>query len=66
MEVYKMRFLRLFGPFCGLMLMVLGMGNVALGDPPLPSIPEIDPASIGGALTLLIGGMLVLSGSRKK
>ena len=42
----------------GVMLVMTAMGGVALAvDPPAP---EMDPSSITGALTLLIGGALML------
>ena len=36
------------------------------GSPPPLATPEIDPGSIGSALTLLIGGAMVLTGRSRK
>lgn len=36
------------------------------GLPTPPGAPEIDPGSMGSALTLLIGGMLLLTGKSRK
>jgi hypothetical protein len=36
------------------------------GVPPSLSVPEIDPGSIGSALTLLIGGAYWLTGRSRK
>lgn len=49
---------------CGLMLVVAALAVTALaGGPPFPGqVPEIDPASIASAVTLLIGGMLMFRG----
>jgi hypothetical protein len=51
-----------------LMLAVIVLAGSAYaggGPPPLPA-PEIDPGSIGGALTLLIGGAFLLTGRSRK
>jgi len=48
---------------------VLAIASVAQAIPPPPtSVPEIDPSMAAGALTLLVGGVLVLAGrgGRKK
>jgi hypothetical protein len=47
---------------CGLLLMVAALGAPALaneGDEGV--VPEIDPGSMAGALTLLVGGTLMLT-----
>jgi hypothetical protein len=51
---------------CGLAL-VLGVcaSTAFAGGPPLP-VPEIDPGSIAGALTVLTGGMLMLTDRLRK
>ncbi len=36
----------------------------ALATPPFQT-PEIDPGSLGSAVTLLIGGMMILTGRRR-
>ncbi|MCC6493154.1 MAG: hypothetical protein IT424_09040 [Pirellulales bacterium] len=54
-----------FITFAGYALLVVGLGNVALAAPPLPT-PELDAGSIGSAITLAIGGVLVLSGRRSR
>ena len=46
-------------------LLVLGaLASPAAATPPFPT-PEIDPASLSGALTLLAGGMLILTARRR-
>jgi len=48
-----------------IMLLGIGSGIAALATGPLPS-PEIDPASVGSALALLAGTLLVIRGRRRK
>jgi hypothetical protein len=51
----------------GLALVVLALTSVAHATGPLtPAAPEIDPSSIGSALTLLTGGALLLTGRSRK
>lgn len=38
--------------------------SIVINSPPLIPIPEIDPGSMAGALTLLVGGVLTLTGRR--
>jgi hypothetical protein len=40
------------------------LANIALGTPPT-GVPEIDPASAASALTLLLGGIVVLRGRKR-
>ena len=47
----------------GSMLLLIGMGSFAFGQ---PAAPEINPASAGSALALISGALLVMRGSRKK
>ncbi len=53
---------------CGLML-VLGLmaGTAQAGalPPGTPSVPEIDPSSIMGAMALLSGGIMLLTDRRR-
>jgi hypothetical protein len=51
---------------------ILGLAMIAVGGAVnclacvSPSAPEIDPTSIGAAVTLLAGGLLVIQYRRKK
>ncbi|AGA28859.1 hypothetical protein [Singulisphaera acidiphila] len=45
---------------CGLMLVVAALSNVAWASRDLDA-PEIDPGSIAGAMTLLSGGLMLLT-----
>ena len=47
----------------GFLLLQAGMAGFARGNEP---VPEIDPGSISSALTLLCGGVLILTGRRKR
>jgi hypothetical protein len=52
----------------GLALVVMAIAGSAQatgGGPPLPT-PEIDPGSMGSALTLLLGGAMLLRRQRDK
>jgi hypothetical protein len=50
----------------GLMLVLTAMASHAnAGPPPPPSVPEVDPGSILGALTLLSGGVMLLTDRRR-
>lgn len=44
-----------------LLLLIAAASSSALAGGPLPAAPEIDPGSMGGALTLLTGGVLMLT-----
>ncbi|GAC1334279.1 MAG: hypothetical protein NVSMB14_01340 [Isosphaeraceae bacterium] len=59
-----MKHLRHVGRFLALALIVGAMAGQALAAPPLG--PEIDPGSMGSALTLLIGGVMALTNFRRK
>jgi hypothetical protein len=51
------------------LVLVLGAlaGSTYANDPVNPTpVPEIDPGSIGGALTLLTGGAMMLAGKSRK
>ena len=54
----------------GLMLVLTAMAGFALaggGGPPLTeAVPEIDPGSLGSALSLLIGATLMLARRSRK
>lgn len=58
----------------GTILMAVGIASAAQATvvtplfhvTPVPSAPEIDPAGAFGALTLLLGGLAVVSGRRLK
>jgi hypothetical protein len=54
---------------CGVLLVVSAIAGTALAIPPPPptaGVPEIDPASIGSAMAILAGGLLMLTGRRHK
>ena len=48
----------------GLMLVVAGMAGTAIAGPLPPDVPELDPSSIGSAVTLATGALFVLRGRR--
>ena len=48
----------------GSMLLLIGVGSVALAQP--APAPEISPASAGSALALISGALLVMGGRRRK
>ena len=51
----------------GLAYMIVGSAGVAMaGSPPVPGVPEIDPATATGALALLGGSILVIRARLKK
>lgn len=50
----------------GLLVLVAGIGNVALAGGPVVGAPEIDPGSMASALALLSGGVLILTGRRPR
>jgi len=48
---------------------LLAIGTAIMGiaaGPPLPSTPEIDPATSGSALAVLAGALVILLGRRKR
>lgn len=45
---------------------ILGTAGAALAVPPVASAPEIDPGMATGAISVLVGGALILLGRRKK
>jgi hypothetical protein len=47
----------------GFLLLQAGLAGLALADEP---VPEIDPGSMASALTLLCGGLLILTGRRRR
>ncbi len=49
----------------GLALIVAGISTAAVAGGPNPT-PEIDPGSMGSALTLLVGGAFWLTGKGRK
>jgi hypothetical protein len=48
----------------GLMFVAIGMAHAV--TPTAISVPELDPASIGGGITILVGSLLLLAESRRK
>jgi hypothetical protein len=46
---------------CALLLVVAALGSPALGGEEEPTVPEMDPGTMAGALTLLAGGTLMLT-----
>lgn len=64
----RVAFGRMVGMACsglGLALVVAAFGGLAQAGPPVIT-PEIDPGSMGSALTLLIGGAMLLTGKGRK
>jgi hypothetical protein len=49
---------------CGLLLVVAACATPAFASHDF-SVPEIDPGSMGSALALLAGGLLMLTGRRR-
>lgn len=49
----------------GLLLLLAGMAGAATAGLQA-QVPEVDPASAGGALSLLIGGLLVIRSRKAK
>ncbi len=47
---------------CGLLLVLTACASTAMAA---PSVPEIDPSSIGSALALLMGGLMMLTSRRR-
>lgn len=47
----------------GFLLLQAGLTGFAHGNEP---VPEIDPGSLSSALTLLCGGVLILTGRRRR
>jgi hypothetical protein len=56
-----MKLLRFIRPSLGLCLIVLGLATPVYAGAPLPGVPEVDPASLTGALALLSGGLLMIT-----
>ena len=50
----------------GLAMIVAALAGSASATVPVPQAPEIDPGSMGSALTLLIGGAFLLLGKGRK
>lgn len=44
-----------------------GSASAGAGAPPVycPPVPEIDPGSVAGAMTLLVGGLMTLADKRR-
>jgi hypothetical protein len=57
---------RVARPVVGLSLMIAAMSTVANATNVLITAPEIDPGSIGAALTLLVSGVALVSGKSRK
>jgi hypothetical protein len=52
-------FLLAFAALCG-------SASAGAGPPPdCPAVPEIDPGSVVGAMTLLVGGLMTLADKRR-
>ena len=49
----------------GLVLILTALAGVVQAGGPV-SVPEIDPGTLGSALTLLLGGALVITGRSRK
>lgn len=58
-----MKSLRHVGKFLALVAIIGLTAGIAQAKEP---VPEIDPGSLGSALTLLIGGVMALTGFRRK
>ena len=50
----------------GLALIFSAVAGSAMAFPGLPDVPEIDPSSMMSAMTLFVGGVLMLTGKRRK
>ena len=50
---------------CGLVVVLAALSTGAYAIPPPPATPEIDPGSMLSALTLLSGGLLLITDRRK-
>jgi len=50
---------------CGALFVLAALAVPAFGVDP-PGVPEIDPLSVGNALTLLTGGLLMLTARRRR
>jgi hypothetical protein len=55
--------LRAVATTVGFLLLLAGMTGLARAD---EQVPEIDPGSIVSGLTLLCGGLLILTGRRQR
>jgi uncharacterized membrane protein YphA (DoxX/SURF4 family) len=66
MRVAFGRFARAACVGLGLALVVAALGGSAHAGGPIIATPEIDPGSMGSALTLLIGGAFLLTGRSRK
>jgi hypothetical protein len=58
--------LRMGSLLCGAMLVVTALGATAHADLGPPTAPEIDPGTLSSAITLLVGGTLILTGRRRR
>ena len=59
--------LKMARPALGLSLVLAAFAGTAMaGGPPVPGAPEIDPGSIGSALTLLASGAFLFSSKSRK
>ncbi len=54
----------MFRAALGFALVFGALVSPAIAAPPFPT-PEIDPGSLGSAVTLLIGGMMILTARRR-
>jgi hypothetical protein len=50
----------------GFGLVLSAVSGLAVAATPLPDTPEIDPSSMMGAMTLFVGGALLLAGKCRK
>jgi hypothetical protein len=55
--------MRVVAVMAGYLLLQAGWTGLALAD---EQVPEIDPGSMSSALTLLCGGLLILTGRRRR
>ena len=63
----KLSYARLFrtaGMALGMALVLTSIARADLGPP--PAAPEIDPGSMASAMTLLVGGAMMLTGRSRK
>src|SRR4051794_14192714 len=64
MKTTASRLVRIVRDGVGLALVLSAVGATAFARGPSLAAPEIDPGSIGSALTLLTGGVMLLTGRR--
>lgn len=62
----KLSYARLFRTAGMALGMALMLTSIARADDPFNPVPEIDPGSMASAMTLLVGGAMMLTGRSRK